>query len=231
MEFEPSRVIVVDNRNKNYILRGNIPLVDGEFKLEPLKKRITELTKLKPSQYDLKVVSLMNHLTEKESRNLGLEEAYFQEHPEAGELISYPILGFMANPETLPEIMVDFFAYFYERFSYDKLDGFLDRLHDAVLSKNHTVVYFHCSQGIDRTGLISGAYKMKYLSKSLRDIVKENVEIGQRDMQWNTYNGLLWFCEHLQRSRKGIDCGEKGGDYDSNRVFAKPKPKKLGFDD
>jgi hypothetical protein len=72
---------------------------------------------------------------------------------------------------------------------------------------------------------------MRFLNKSLKEIIKENVDIGERDMQWNTYNGLLWYCEHLQRGKKGLDCGEKGGDYDTNRVFAKPKAKKKGFDD
>lgn len=231
VQFEPSRVKAVDKQNKNYLLRGNIPLVDGEFSFSALTKRIAEVTKLKPSEYNLKVVSLMNHLTDKESTNLKIEEDFFREHPELGELILYPILGFVASPESLPEIMVDIFSYFFERFSYDKVDAFLTRLHEYMESEKTTVIYFHCSHGIDRTGYVSGAYRLKYQEKSLRSILKENVDIGQRDMIWTTYNGLIWYCEHLQRTRKGLDCGEKGGEYDQNRVVYKPSKQTIGLDD
>jgi hypothetical protein len=44
----------------------------------------------------------MNHYTEKESANLLIEENYFHDHPEAGKYMSYPVLGFMANPRTMP---------------------------------------------------------------------------------------------------------------------------------
>lgn len=82
----------------NYLLRGNIPLVNGEFRMDLLKQRIEEITKLKPDSYQLKVISLMNHYTDKESKNLGLEEEYFDLHPRSGEFMSYPVLGFVANP-------------------------------------------------------------------------------------------------------------------------------------
>lgn len=84
------------------------------------------------------------------------------------------MLGFITNPETLPEIFVDIAAYFYERFSFDKLDSFSESLHNW-LKEDHRkpwVYYFHCSHGIDRTGLVAGVYKMKYLNKSLKDIVE-----------------------------------------------------------
>lgn len=58
-------MVLIDRTKKNYLLRGNIPLVDGEFRLDLLKKRIEEVTKLKPNSYDLKVISLMNHYTDK----------------------------------------------------------------------------------------------------------------------------------------------------------------------
>lgn len=38
-----------------------------------------------------------------------------------------------------------------------------------------TVVYIHCSQGVDRAGYVSAAYKMKFLGVSLADAMKENL--------------------------------------------------------
>lgn len=35
-----------------------------------------------------------------------------------------------------------------------------------------TVVYVHCSQGIDRAGYVAAAYKMKNLGYSLADAMK-----------------------------------------------------------
>lgn len=96
--FQPERMALVDRRKNNYLLRGNIPLVNGEFRMDLLKQRIEEITKLKPDSYQLKVISLMNHYTDKESKNLALEEEYFDLHPRSGEFMSYPVLGFVANP-------------------------------------------------------------------------------------------------------------------------------------
>lgn len=78
VEFHPERVIVVDKNKDSYLVRGNIPIVNGEFRMDLLKKEIEQKTKLNKGSYDLKVISLMNHFSEKESRNLAIEEKYFE---------------------------------------------------------------------------------------------------------------------------------------------------------
>lgn len=125
------------------------------------------------------------------------------------------MLGFVTNPQSLPEFLVDISAYFYERFSFDKLGHFSEQLHENLQQEKDKpqVYYIHCSHGIDRTGMVSGVYKMKYTKKSLKQILEENERIGGREMLWTTYSGLLWYCEHLQRDRPSLDCGEKGGEY------------------
>jgi protein-tyrosine phosphatase len=130
----------------------------------------------------------------------------------------------------MPEIFVDIAAYFYERFSFDKLDHFSETLHQWLSTDKATpmVYYFHCSHGIDRTGLVSGVYRMKYLKKSLKEVIDENTQVGKRDMLWTTYSGLLWYCEHLQRDREGLDCGERGGEYYTSK---RARSKKVALDD
>jgi protein tyrosine/serine phosphatase len=87
-------------------------------------------------------------------------------------------------------------AYFYEKFSFDKLDHFSEKLHNYITANTPkpVVYYIHCSHGVDRTGLVSGVYKMKYQNMSLKQVVDENFNVGQRDMLWTTYYGLLWYC-------------------------------------
>lgn len=70
-----------------------------------------------------------------------------------------------------------------------------------------TIVYVHCSAGIDRVGYVSGAYKMKFKGASFESVLKENLAIMKQlrgHMHFNTYNGLQWYCLSLGRSEK--DC-------------------------
>lgn len=59
-----------------------------------------------------------------------------------------------------------------EYISFDKLDTLLRKLRKYLNSKTPTLVYVHCSAGIDRTGYVSGAYKMKYMGASLKDVMR-----------------------------------------------------------
>lgn len=67
-------------------------------------------------------------------------------------------------------------AYLYESLTSDKLEFFVNTIREKMIKKKvkPTVYYFHCSHGIDRTGMMSGAYKLKYLNKSFKQVVDEN---------------------------------------------------------
>ncbi len=58
------------------------------------------------------------------------------------------------------------------------------------------VVFMHCSAGMDRTGLVAGAYKMKYLGMSMKEVLAENAGFGghRKEMMFNALNGLKWYC-------------------------------------
>jgi hypothetical protein len=58
---------------------------------------------------------------------------------------------------------------------------------------------------VDRTGYVAGAYRMKYLDKSLEEVMEENYEVlkGHRNyMVSYPENGLQWFCFNLGRPQK-----------------------------
>lgn len=70
----------------------------------------------------------------------------------------------------------------------------------------------HCSAGVDRTGYVGGAYKMKYLDKSLEEVVHENLLVlkgYRKHMHFNTFNGLQWYCLSLGRSEEECLIGKE----------------------
>lgn len=81
----------------------------------------------------------------------------------------------------------------------DRLDALLKELHEEIHGKKGgvpRVVFMHCSAGMDRTGLVAGAYKMKYLGWSMKEVLKENSGFGgpRKEMMFNALNGLKWYC-------------------------------------
>jgi protein-tyrosine phosphatase len=66
-----------------------------------------------------------------------------------------------------------------------------------------TVVYIHCSQGIDRVGYIAAAYKMKNLGYTFTDAMVENFQLTKtvrEHMHFNSFKALQWYCLHLGKS-------------------------------
>jgi protein-tyrosine phosphatase len=73
-------------------------------------------------------------------------------------------LGSLINPSFFP-IGLRYFASIIEGFiGIDGIDQFITKLNDIIMnSKKPTIVYLHCSAGVDRTGYVAAAYRMKYL--------------------------------------------------------------------
>jgi len=78
---------------------------------------------------------------------------------------------------------------------------------DEASSSNATatIVYVHCMRGIDRTGLVVGAYLARYGGGSgdgdgknvnnseWEDIIhRMNYDVGKRDINWPARNALRW---------------------------------------
>lgn len=90
-------------------------------------------------------------------------------------------------------------------FNIDDIDNFVTELHDKVHKKGkNTIVFIHCSAGMDRTGYVAGSYKLKYLDYTLKEVLKENSKFGgpRKSMHFNALNGLKWFCfSHKEREQ------------------------------
>jgi hypothetical protein len=64
-------------------------------------------------------------------------------------------------------------------------------------------VYVHDSEGFDQTGYVLGAYKMKYMKATMKEVMTENLQIIKEErqkMKCNYYYGLQWYCLSLGRS-------------------------------
>ena len=56
---------------------------------------------------------------------------------------------------------------------------------------------------MDRTGYVSGSYKLKYLKGNLGGILQENSKFGgdRTEMHFNALNGLKWSCLKYRNER------------------------------
>ena len=62
-QFEPSRLRIVDMNENHALVRGNLPIENGEFQFKKLYKALSDLTGIK--HYRLVIFSLLNFLTGK----------------------------------------------------------------------------------------------------------------------------------------------------------------------
>jgi hypothetical protein len=44
--FVPDRLAVVDQKNKNFLIRGNLPMKDKQFQMDELKEALQNITHL-----------------------------------------------------------------------------------------------------------------------------------------------------------------------------------------
>lgn len=56
----------------------------------------------------------------------------------------------------------------------------------------------HCHHGKDRTGVIIGAYKMRFLQYTFEQVVQENIAMGQNLVE--SVNALMWYCLYLEKA-------------------------------
>lgn len=86
-----------------------------------------ELTGLK--KYELVVVSFLNFLTAKETKNRYIEEKYFDKHPKKGEYRSWLVLGALTDPLRYPPFFLTPARMITALVDLDSLEALLEELH------------------------------------------------------------------------------------------------------
>ncbi|WP_035060450.1 dual specificity protein phosphatase family protein [Andreprevotia chitinilytica] len=218
--YLPDRTFVVTHVNGNYLVRGNEPLLADEktFAYDALNTRLQALIggTFNLTHYKLIDIPLIDDnpnseraLLEAEFKAYGITPTQFdatfpwpQSWPPAldpklnlttqygtsvsghpGAIIWYPVQGCtsMSNCALVEPT----------QFKFTQL---VVLLHTLLHATTKTVIYYHCEHGHDRTSALTAAYMMKYMGKSLNDVLTEGPPNGAKAFKhhWEpTYKQLV----------------------------------------
>eukprot|EP01128_Nolandella_sp_AFSM9_P007564 TRINITY_DN4188_c0_g1_i1.p1 TRINITY_DN4188_c0_g1~~TRINITY_DN4188_c0_g1_i1.p1 ORF type:complete len:268 (-),score=60.66 TRINITY_DN4188_c0_g1_i1:35-838(-) len=186
----------------NYLFRGNEPVRSGRFDYNWTVSNLRAGAALRnvtlPDQFYIIDFCLL----EFEVEDIAAEKAYFEQHPEKGHFVSWPILGSPLPPLKVGKTIRKYMA--------TKVDG-IDNLPDTVTiltellhTANQTlpvIVLIHCEAGKDRTGEVSASYYMSGLNPGWsfqQSLYYANKCVeGKRDISWFSSNALQWYCWRL----------------------------------
>ena len=83
------------------------------------------------------------------------------------------ILGSMLDPFTYHPLIANAINIASCFVDLDDIEGFITDLYAQIHEKGRRkIVFIHCSRGMDRTGLVAGAYKMKYLNYEMKQVLE-----------------------------------------------------------
>lgn len=202
--FDPQRLRVVDTTNSgSCLVRGNAPVnKQGEFDPDMVIAAVHSLMGTTTSErdngnYELVVVSLVSS---KQSDERVVLEKELQFEPTADgpsvQVLQRPIVGSWTAPLPL-DILHDFLKHtIWTMWRPD--DGawrLAKELHNLLRNSTGThrrIIYVHCMRGMDRTGLVAGAYLMRYTKAAEERVHYENYSVAKRRLNWPASNALKW---------------------------------------
>ncbi|EUD67118.1 hypothetical protein C922_02268 [Plasmodium inui San Antonio 1] len=205
-QFKPNRLRIVDvnPQNNNVLLRSSVPLFNGVFSEELLRKHIKKVmedAKLKYSDdMPLHIISfLRNDL--KEGCCYTSQRCYVKD----ATIINQVILGHQENPydvdaKTLENELKSL------NWDTDKLLSRINELNEKFQTMQNTIFIVHCRRGRDRTGEYVAAYRMIIKKYDFDTIVKANEEIGKVKTPYVKMQ--KWLCLYLEKvmGYTGIGC-------------------------
>ncbi|CXI42857.1 protein phosphatase, putative [Plasmodium berghei] len=204
--FKPSRLVIVDvnPRNKNVILRSNMPLFNGAFSEELLRKEIKRVMESSSLEYndkmDLNIISFL--------RNNSYEGCcYTIERCNINNIniTNYNLLGTHINPYEIDSKIRDKEL---ATLNWDS-DNLIERVTDLSNKFNtlkNTIFVIHCRHGRDRTGEFVAAYRMLIKKDKFIDVIKSNEQMGIGHT--NVYIEMeKWLCLYLEKIMEYRDIG------------------------
>ena len=216
--YDKTRTCLVDSNNDSYLFRGNEPLsADGSFAYKDMMAKFNDITKQDLTQHKLIDISLIDCNGEFTDLNFEFEAfnqkfnklfpvpnwpPYFNGYNvkkeygstvsgHSGSLIWYPVQGCTDNDNC--KLVED------PQFAFSDLVDYLKEL----LETPKVCIYYHCEHGHDRTSALSAAYMMKYMNKSLEDVLTLHPPKGAKsfDHPWEVnYKALVtWYSSQLKK--------------------------------
>ncbi len=218
--------IVLNSRNnRNMIVRSSIPL-DQNGKLV-LKDILTELNtqleldgrwKLTEQNIHLDLYSLNNRICEPEEwEQLNSEIDKLKEKGVSAAFKPSPVSGTLFSaPACLPAWMHRLYQRIPYYLTWTSLPALVGQLQDELDSRAENgkkkIILVHCAHGIDRTGMVCGALKMKN-GESYEKVRKEAQKVAQtrsgyNDLDGYANRGLENFAWRLKLLGKGSSLGD-----------------------
>jgi hypothetical protein len=227
--FWPANLRLVESRNGNMLYRGPEPksLLGGfawDSLIEAMKVEAVLKGKHFPKSFTFVDICLLGSHGKEDEKKIAMEEKYFQEHPQKGYFVHYPIYGVNASsltracnatnytacasneslqPNQYPQSVVQMLGRNYNSSSgLEQSDYLVERLANVnglmeMTSKGPLVVYFHCTCGCDRTGEFYAAYAMRYLNQSFTEAIKYDTTVPHREIGYGNQVAAEYFCEYL----------------------------------
>lgn len=200
--FDPSLFYLVDQVDKNFLFRGNMPQENGTFAYEQLTSSIEDtLSKLGinlPSDYQLHDLSLLH---DGEEQDIDIEQSWFKNNPGTGSFQLHSLFGTFFNPVDFPAFIRN---YFLTNYDIDGLRVLTTEMRNILeQSPPYLVMYVHCELGKDRTGEAVACYLMHYKGYSYTDAINLDDKIANRPVGPHHLNAIRWYAFYL-RDFEGI---------------------------
>jgi|GEM_PF-4202973 len=215
----------ITNENNNFLFRGSDPVLRSSgFAYEQLVDLMKTDAKRKgvtlPDDFYLIDVNLLFF----EKADILVERQYFDQYPERGEFVNYPVFGHIGGNKFERTIHIaDKGTQFIRHFLSYPIFGVLERIFKDVEKAEQAltdldikavhglrglltqkrdkpiVVYVHCVGGCDRTGEIVGAYRMQYMREEIQTVFDKNTQECGRNENIYSVDSLKAYCRYLGR--------------------------------
>ncbi len=207
LAVDPNRVHLVDayprGNPHNFLFRGNNPVTDSKFDLDALmailrQKALTACNATLPTTFRFIDLDLENPT----DPGYFVERQYWADHPEQGEVISWPILGTLTDvkhPVRPRDELIQNGSWAIQG-DADHLPQRLAATRTLLLNTTGPmkVLYAHCNAGCDRTGEFVGAYAMSHLGYNITTAMGEACKQCGRCPNFFATESLGWWCLTLQ---------------------------------
>jgi len=239
-DFDPLTVRLLDYQNSpdarelyhmNALFRSNIPERNGEFVYDELIAAMQDA-----AMRDAKMILPMENfyiidvsLLKSDDDHLTIEQTFWRQNRNLGELISVPIYGEDLNPADVSSREITVKS---ENLDWmdDDLPALVQQLHDLLMDftqTRNTYIFVHCQHGHDRAGEVSGAYWIAKGFKSWEQVSASNYQIADGHITYANQRALTWYCHHLSlhSDYTGLTCTHENLDSSTAAV-----PVLLGWD-
>lgn len=212
--YSPKRTYLVTGNtlNNTYLVRGNEPLNDDNtFAYDAINKKLkTLINGFDLTKFKLITISIIDNNPASERQDLesefnayGITSEEFDKkfpYPDSwppvyrgidvkvqygtevsghkGSIIWYPVQGCsdMNNCELVEPSQFNF-------------SGLVDYINSIMTTENNVVIYYHCEHGHDRTSALTAAYMLKYMGRTLDEVLNNRPPLGAKAFShaWEAY--------------------------------------------